>query len=37
VHVYSLEDPGDGFTRAEPDLEDVFFSHIQGLHEAWAE
>ncbi len=37
VHVYSMEDPGDGFTLAEPDLEDVFFSHIRGLHEAWAE
>jgi ABC-type multidrug transport system ATPase subunit len=37
VHVYSMEDPGDGFTPAEPDLEDVFFSHIQGLHDAWAE
>jgi ABC-type multidrug transport system ATPase subunit len=37
VHVYSHEDPGDGFERAEPDLEDVFFSHIHGLHNAWAE
>jgi len=34
VHVYCVEDPGDGFTPADPDLEDVFFSHIQGLHEA---
>jgi ABC-type multidrug transport system ATPase subunit len=37
VHVYSHQDPGDGFTAAEPDLEDVFFSHIFGLHDAWAE
>lgn len=32
VHVYSLEAPGDGFEPARPDLEDVFFSHIQGRH-----
>lgn len=32
VHIYSIEDPGDGFTPARPDLEDVFFSHIHGLH-----
>jgi ABC-type multidrug transport system ATPase subunit len=31
VHVYSEDDPGHGFTRAQPDLEDVFFSHIHGL------
>lgn len=37
VHVYSHENPGDGFEPAEPDLEDVFFSHIHGLHNAWAE
>lgn len=37
VHIYSHEDPGDGFSPAEPDLEDVFFSHILGLHDAWGE
>jgi ABC-type multidrug transport system ATPase subunit len=31
LHVYSDSDPGDGFTPARPDLEDVFFSRIQGL------
>jgi ABC-type multidrug transport system ATPase subunit len=30
LHVFSPEPPGDGFQAAEPDLEDVFFSHIQG-------
>ena len=31
VHIYSDADPGDGFTPARADLEDVFFSRIQGL------
>ena len=31
VHIYSNDDPGEGFTRAQADLEDVFFSRIQGL------
>lgn len=31
IHVYSDEDPGDGFVPAQPGLEDVFFSRIQGL------
>lgn len=31
IHIYSEEDPGDGFVPAEPDLEDVFFSRISGL------
>lgn len=31
VHIYSSEDPGDGFSPAAPDLEDVFFAHISGL------
>jgi ABC-type multidrug transport system ATPase subunit len=30
LHVYHPEAPGDGFQPAEPDLEDVFFSHIHG-------
>jgi ABC-2 type transport system ATP-binding protein len=30
LHVYHEEPPGDGFQQAEPDLEDVFFSHIHG-------
>lgn len=28
VHVYSESAPGDGFEPAQPDLEDVFFTHI---------
>ncbi|MEZ0542923.1 ABC transporter ATP-binding protein [Fibrella arboris] len=28
IHILSDVDPGDGFTAAEPDLEDVFFSAI---------
>ena len=28
IHILSDEDPGDGFRRAEPTLEDVFFSKI---------
>jgi ABC-type multidrug transport system ATPase subunit len=31
VHVYSELDPGDGFEAAQPDLEDVFFTHIAGV------
>src|SRR5215470_8364099 len=31
IHVFSEADPGDGFTPARADLEDVFFSRIQGL------
>jgi len=30
VHVYSDETPGTGFDRAEPDLEDVYFSTMAG-------
>lgn len=29
VRIYSEYDPGDGFALAPPDLEDVFFSHLQ--------
>lgn len=32
IHIYSEADPGDGFHRAEADLEDVFFSKISGLN-----
>lgn len=28
VRIYSETDPGNGFRVAEPDLEDVFFSHL---------
>ncbi|MFN7730353.1 MAG: ABC transporter ATP-binding protein [Pirellula sp.] len=28
VRIYSESDPGNGFRPAEPDLEDVFFSHL---------
>jgi ABC-type multidrug transport system ATPase subunit len=30
IHVYSAQDPGDGFVPVTPDLEDVFFSRIGG-------
>jgi ABC-type multidrug transport system ATPase subunit len=29
VHVYAAAPPGDGFTPAEPDLEDVYFHALQ--------
>ena len=32
LHIYSEEEPGEGFEPAPPDLEDVFFSHIGGQH-----
>jgi hypothetical protein len=28
VRIFSETDPGNGFRSAEPDLEDVFFSHL---------
>ncbi len=28
LHVYSAEDPGDGFEQVEPDLEDVYFHRL---------
>ena len=31
VHIFSQDDPADGFTPVPADLEDVFFSHIGGL------
>jgi ABC-2 type transport system ATP-binding protein len=31
IHIYAESDPCDGFTAAEADLEDVFFSRISGL------
>lgn len=31
LHVYSEQQPADGFTPSEADLEDVFFTHIKGL------
>jgi hypothetical protein len=30
--VYSEGNPGDGFSAADVDLEDVFFSKIAGLN-----
>jgi ABC-2 type transport system ATP-binding protein len=30
VHIYSLEDPGNGFELVAPDLEDVYFSTMTG-------
>jgi hypothetical protein len=32
VHIYSQQDPGNGFVLVEPDLEDVYFSTIAGYH-----
>src|SRR5580692_1515351 len=31
IHIYSAENPGDGFTPVGADLEDVFFSRISGI------
>ena len=31
IHIYSAENPGDGFTPVSADLEDVFFSRISGI------
>jgi ABC-type multidrug transport system ATPase subunit len=31
LHVFQTEPPADGFMPVEPDLEDVFFTRIQGL------
>lgn len=30
VHIYSEEDPGNGFERVAPDLEDVYFATMAG-------
>jgi ABC-2 type transport system ATP-binding protein len=30
VHIYSQQDPGNGFELVEPDLEDVYFSTMAG-------
>ncbi|MBA5688548.1 ABC transporter ATP-binding protein [Rugamonas apoptosis] len=34
IHVYSEDDPGDGFEEAIGDLEDVYFATIAGRHHA---
>ena len=31
IHVMSSDSPGEGFVAVNPNLEDVFFSHIQGV------
>jgi ABC-type multidrug transport system ATPase subunit len=31
VHAFSASDPGNGFTRAEENLEDVFFANLNDL------
>jgi ABC-type multidrug transport system ATPase subunit len=31
IHVYSDQNPGDGFRPVSPDLEDVFFTRITGI------
>jgi ABC-type multidrug transport system ATPase subunit len=36
IHILSEENPGNGFTLVEADLEDVFFSHILSKHESAA-
>ena len=37
VHVYSAEEPDDGFVQVDVDLEDVFFAHIAGAAESRGE
>lgn len=32
VHIYHESDPQDGFVPVEPDLEDVFFAGLVGVH-----
>lgn len=32
VHIYSESQPGEGFVPAAPNLEDVFFSRVGGVH-----
>jgi hypothetical protein len=32
IHVYSDDDPGDGFEEAIGDLEDLYFATIAGRH-----
>lgn len=34
VHIYADADPGDGFERVSPDLEDVYFATISGAARA---
>lgn len=34
IHIRSEENPGDGFTQVEPDLEDVFFTQINARQKA---
>ena len=36
IHIYSDENPHDGFEPVEPDLEDVYFSTIKGCTRATA-
>ena len=31
LHIYSADDPNNGFTRTDADLEDVFFTNVAGL------
>jgi hypothetical protein len=31
IHAFSTLDPGDGFTKAEENLEDVFFAKLNEL------
>lgn len=33
VHIYSEEDPGDGFEPVQPDLEDVYFTTMAGFYQ----
>jgi len=32
IHIWSAEDPGDGFQPVEADLEDAFFTRISGMN-----
>lgn len=33
IHIYQEQTPDNGFTPAEPSLEDVFFAHVLGLNQ----
>ncbi len=32
IHIFQTDDPGNGFKKISPDLEDVYFSTINGLY-----
>ena len=36
IHVLADSDPGDGFSPAEPDLKDVYFTRLRGVDDGAA-